>query len=85
MLLKATFMSEGRWKQRTSFSRQVIYRYYLKQTENKRRLETTEDEAFHDFYSSVNRLIVSITKSRILRWAGHVANVGSKRNNFRVR
>jgi len=32
VLLNATFRSEGRWKQRASFSRQVIYRYFLKIT-----------------------------------------------------
>ena len=46
-------------------------------SENNRRLGTTEDEAFHDFYSLVNGLIISMTKPRTIRRAGHVTNVGS--------
>jgi hypothetical protein len=36
----------------------------------------------HNFYSSPD--IISQIKSRIMRWAGHVARMGDGRNMYRV-
>jgi hypothetical protein len=40
------------------------------------------NEELHDLYSSP--CIIRIIKSRIMRWAGHVARVGEKRNVYRL-
>jgi hypothetical protein len=37
-------------------------------------------EELHNLYSSPNRMI----KSRRMRWAGHVARMGEKRNAYRI-
>jgi hypothetical protein len=37
-------------------------------------------EELHNFYSSPN--IIRIIKSRRMRWAGHVARIGEKRNTY---
>jgi hypothetical protein len=37
---------------------------------------------FRDFYSSPS--ITTMIKSRRMRWVGHVARVGQKRNTFRL-
>ena len=42
----------------------------------------THNEELNDLYSSPN--IVRVIKSRIMRWAGHVARVGEERGVFRV-
>ena len=39
-------------------------------------------EELNDLYSSPN--IVRVIKSRIMRWAGHVARMGEKRGAYRV-
>jgi hypothetical protein len=36
----------------------------------------------HDLYSSPS--IIRIIKSRRMRWAGHVARIGEKRNAYRL-
>jgi hypothetical protein len=36
------------------------------------------NEKLHDFYSSPS--IIRVIKSRRMRWAGHVASMGKKRN-----
>jgi hypothetical protein len=41
-----------------------------------------EYEEFHNLYSSPN--IIRMIKSRRMRWAGHVARTGEKRNAYRV-
>jgi hypothetical protein len=38
------------------------------------------NEELHNLYSSPNRMI----KSRRMRWAGHVARIGEKRNAYRI-
>jgi hypothetical protein len=38
------------------------------------------NEELRDFYSSPS--IIIIIKSRRMRWAGHVARMGEKRNTF---
>jgi hypothetical protein len=37
---------------------------------------------FHNLYSSPN--IIRMIKSRSMRWAGHVAQVGKKKNAYRI-
>jgi hypothetical protein len=39
-------------------------------------------EEFNDLYSSPN--VVRVTKSRRIRWAGHVARMGARRGLYRV-
>jgi hypothetical protein len=39
------------------------------------------NEELHDLYSSPN--IIRIIKSRRMRWVGHVARMGEKRNVYR--
>jgi hypothetical protein len=40
------------------------------------------NEELHDLYSSPS--IIRIIKSRGMRWAGHVARMGEKRNTYRL-
>jgi hypothetical protein len=40
------------------------------------------NEELHSLYSSPN--IIRMTKSRRMRWAGHVARMGAKRNAYRI-
>jgi hypothetical protein len=40
------------------------------------------NEELHDLYSSPN--IIRIIKLRRMRWAGHVARMGEKRNVYRL-
>jgi hypothetical protein len=40
------------------------------------------DEELHDLYSSLS--IITIIKSRRMRWAGHVARMREKRNVYRL-
>jgi hypothetical protein len=42
--------------------------------------EKLHNEEFHDLYSS--RSIIRIIKSRRMRWAGHAARMGEKRNDY---
>jgi hypothetical protein len=40
------------------------------------------NEELHDLYYSTS--IIRIMKSRRMRWAGHVARMGEKRNDYRL-
>jgi hypothetical protein len=40
------------------------------------------DEELHDLYSSAS--VTRIIKSRRMRWAGHVTQMGEKRNTYRL-
>jgi hypothetical protein len=40
------------------------------------------NKELHDLYSTPN--IIRIIKSRRMRWAGHVARMGEKRNAYRL-
>jgi hypothetical protein len=48
-------------------------------TGGRRKLHTDE---LHNLYSSPS--IIRIIKSRRMRWAGHVARIGAKRNAYRI-
>jgi hypothetical protein len=48
-------------------------------TEGGRKLH---NEELHNLYSSPN--IIRLIKGRIMRWAGHVARMGEKRNVYRI-
>jgi hypothetical protein len=41
-----------------------------------------DNEELHNLYSSPN--IIRMIKSRRMRWAGHVAPMGEKRNVYRI-
>jgi hypothetical protein len=43
---------------------------------------TLHNEELHNLYSSPS--IIRIIKSRRMRWAGHVARMGTKRNIYRI-
>jgi hypothetical protein len=40
------------------------------------------NEELHDLYSSPS--IITVVKSRRMRWVGHVARMGEKRNVYRL-
>jgi hypothetical protein len=40
------------------------------------------NEELHNLYSSPN--IIRMIKSKRMRWAGHVAGMGAKRNAYRI-
>jgi hypothetical protein len=40
------------------------------------------NDELHNLYSSPN--IIRVIKSRRMRWAGHVARMGEKRNAYRI-
>jgi hypothetical protein len=42
------------------------------------------DKELHDLYSSPSMSIIRIMKARRMRWAGHVARMGEKRNAYRL-
>jgi hypothetical protein len=43
---------------------------------------TAHNEEFHNLYSSPS--IIRMIKSRRMRWAGHIARMGEKRNAYRI-
>jgi hypothetical protein len=45
-------------------------------------VEKTITRSFVDLYFSLS--IIRMTKSRRMRWAGHVARMGEKRNAYRL-
>jgi hypothetical protein len=45
-------------------------------------VETIHNEELHNLYSYPS--IIRVIKSRKVRWAGHVAQVGEKRNAYRI-
>jgi hypothetical protein len=45
-------------------------------------LRKLHDEELHNLYSSPN--IITMIKSRRMRWAGHVARMGAKTNAYRI-
>jgi hypothetical protein len=53
-----------------------------KRDEVMREWRKLHNEELHDLYSSPT--IIRIIKSRRMRWAGHVARMGEKRNAYRL-
>jgi hypothetical protein len=49
---------------------------------DQRELRKLHNEELHNLYSSPN--ITRMTKSRRMRWAGHVARIGKTRNAYRI-
>jgi hypothetical protein len=47
-----------------------------------KRDEELHNEELHNLYSSPS--IIRIIKSRRIRWVGHVARMGEKRNAYRI-
>jgi hypothetical protein len=45
-------------------------------------LRKLHNEELHSFYSSPS--IIRMIKSRRMKWAGHVAQMGEKRNAYRI-
>jgi hypothetical protein len=54
----------------------------LNRDEVKREWKKLRNEELHDLYCSPN--IVRVIKSRIMRWAWHVASMGERRDVYRV-
>jgi hypothetical protein len=42
------------------------------------------NKELHDLYSSSSRYIIRIIKSKRMRWTGHVARIGEKRNTYKL-
>jgi hypothetical protein len=55
---------------------------YLRAIELQEGEENYTTRSFHNLYSSPS--IIRIIKSRRMRWAGHVARMGEKRNVYRI-
>jgi hypothetical protein len=61
------------------FENRVFRRIWDEVTGEWRKLHNKEP---HDLYSSLS--IIRIIKSRRMRWVGHVARMGEKRNAYRL-
>jgi hypothetical protein len=65
------------------FENRMLRRIFgLKKDEVTREWRKLHNEELHDLYSSPS--IIRIMKSRRMRWAGHVAQMGEKRNAYRL-
>jgi hypothetical protein len=53
-----------------------------KRVEEKKGWRKLHNEELHDLYSSQS--IIRIIKARSIRWAGNVARMGEKRNEYRL-
>ena len=42
------------------------------------------NEELYDLYSSPNRPIIRVIRSRRMKWAGHIARIGDKRGAYRI-
>jgi hypothetical protein len=64
------------------FENRMLRRIFrLKRDEVTGEWRKLHNEELHDLYSSPN--IIRIIKSRRMRWEGHVARMGEKRNAYR--
>jgi hypothetical protein len=64
------------------FENRVLRRIFGPQREEDGSWRKVHNDELHSLYSSPN--IVRVTKSRRLRWAGHVARMGEGRSVYRV-
>jgi hypothetical protein len=65
------------------FENRVLRRIFgLKRDEMMGEWRKLHNEELHDLYSSPS--IIRIIKSRRMRWAGHIARMGEKRNVYRL-
>jgi hypothetical protein len=65
------------------FENRVLRRIFgLKRDEVAGECRKLHNEKFHDLYSSPS--IIRIIKARRMRWTGHVARMGEKRNAYRL-
>jgi hypothetical protein len=65
------------------FENRVLRRIFgLKRDEVKGKWRKLHNEELRDLYSSPS--IIRIIKSRRMRWTGHVARMGEKRNAYRL-
>jgi hypothetical protein len=65
------------------FENRVLRRiYFPKRDEGTDDWRKLHNEELHDLYSSPS--IIRIIKSRRMRWVGHVARMGEKRNAYRL-
>jgi hypothetical protein len=63
------------------FENRVLRRIFgLKRDEVTREWRKLHNEELHNLYSSPN--IIRMIKSRKMKWAGHVARMGEKRNAY---
>jgi hypothetical protein len=63
------------------FENRVLRRIFgLKRVEVMGYWRKLHNEELHNLYSSINRLI----NTRMMRWVGHVAQMGEKRNAYRI-
>jgi hypothetical protein len=58
------------------------FRYLLSWKKENGEWRKLHNKGLHDFYSSPS--IIRIIKSRRMRWVGHVARMGEKRNAYRL-
>jgi hypothetical protein len=66
-----------------AFENKVLRRTFgPKRAEVTGRWRKLRNEELHDLYTSPS--IIRIMKSRRIRWAGHVAQMGEKRNAYRL-
>jgi hypothetical protein len=65
------------------FEKRVLRRLFgPKRDKETGRLRKLHNEELHNLYSSSIRII--IMKSRSMRWTGHAARMGEKRNAYRI-
>jgi hypothetical protein len=70
---------------RRVFENSVLRKIFgLKRDEVTGEWRKLHNEELSDLYSSPSTSIIRIIKSRRMRWAGHVARMGKKRNAYRL-